>query len=60
MVCGLSYGSSIWGPGRCVALWETAQFALPPDPRLSRTMNDPALRPAVDHAAEELVAVVTV
>ncbi len=58
-VCGLAYGSSVWGPGRCVALWETAHFALPPDPSLSRTMNDPGLRLAIDQAAEELVTVVT-
>ena len=58
-VCGVAYGSSVWGPGRCVALWETAQFTLPPDPNLSRTMSDPALRSAIDEAAEELKTVVT-
>jgi hypothetical protein len=56
-VCGLAYQSSVLGPGRCVALWETAEFAIPPDPELSRTMNDPALRPALDHACEALETV---
>jgi hypothetical protein len=58
-VWGLAYGSSVWGPGRSIALWETAQFTPPPDPSLSRTMSDPALKPAIDEAAEALKTVVT-
>jgi hypothetical protein len=53
-VMGLAHGSSVWGPGRCVALWETAAPALAAAPISSRLLSDPAMEDAVDNAAEEL------
>jgi hypothetical protein len=58
-VLGLAYGSSVWGPGRCVALWETASDMLPADPSWSRLMSDPALGSAIAKSAEDLETVVT-
>jgi hypothetical protein len=57
-VLGLAYGSSVWGPGRCIALWETARDILPSDPNWSRLMSDPALGSAIAKAAEELETVI--
>lgn len=53
-IAGLSYGSSIWGPGRCVALWERAERALPGSPLASRTLDDPSIADAVADAAYRL------
>lgn len=53
-VDGLGYGSSVWGPGRCVALWEGAARAFPPAPLASRLLDDPYLAPAIAKAAVEL------
>lgn len=51
---GLAYSSSVWGPGRCVALWERAEGSFPPAPATSRTLDDPPLAPAVSSAALKL------
>jgi hypothetical protein len=51
---GLAYASSVWGPGRCVALWEQAEDAIPNDVLAHRALNDSALVDAVAHAAKEL------
>lgn len=51
---GLAYSSSVWGPGRCVALWERAEHALPSAPVLTRALDDPHLHVAVAIAAEQL------
>lgn len=53
-VHGLAYGSSLWGPGRCLALWERARPAWPSAPDATRLLDDPALRPALLAAAERL------
>jgi hypothetical protein len=53
-VDGLAYGSSVWGPGRCVALWDRAQRALPAAPVATRTLDDPSIAPAIAAAAIEL------
>ena len=53
-VVGLVYGSSVWGPGRCVALWERASSPFPAAPTATRQLNDPGLRDAVRAAADEL------
>jgi hypothetical protein len=56
-VDGLLYGSSVWGPGRCVAVWERGRAAFPPAPAATRTLDDPHLAVAVASAAVELGAV---
>lgn len=53
-IAGVAYGSSIWGPGPCVALWERAEHALPPSPEATRLLADNAMEPALAAAAEEL------
>jgi len=53
-VDGLVYGSTVWGPGRCLALWERATPAFPEAPTATRQLNDPGLRGAVLAAAAEL------
>ena len=57
-VLGLSYGSSVWGPGRCIALWEICRHMLPADPILSRLLSDPALGSAIADSARELETVI--
>lgn len=54
---GLAYHSSVWGPGRCVVLWERARRSLSSTPLASRTLDDPLLAPALAEAAEQLGAV---
>lgn len=51
---GLAFGSSIWGPGRCLALWERAADAFPAAPIAARQLDDPALTLAVMDAARRL------
>ncbi len=51
---GLAYRSSVWGPGRCVALWERGRRAFPASPGTSRSLADPTLTAAVASAAREL------
>ncbi len=51
---GVAYGSSVWGPGSCVALWERAEPAFPAHPTAVRTLDDPSILPAVSNAASEL------
>ena len=51
---GLAYASSVWAPGRCIALWERGKSALPPSPLASRTLDDPSIESAVAGAAVEL------
>ena len=53
-VCGLAYNSSVWGPGRCVALWEPGAAVFPPDPLATRRLMDPGLAPALANAAIRL------
>jgi hypothetical protein len=55
---GIAYGSSIWGPGRCVALWERAERKLPELPAATRALADPILDVAVANAALRLGAIV--
>ncbi len=54
IISGLAYPSSVWGPGRCVALWETAVASLPDRPLVTRSLDDPALAPALGAAAVTL------
>jgi len=51
---GVLYPSSIWGPGRCVALWERGVDAVPATPQLHRSLADPALDAPLADAAERL------
>jgi ABC-type multidrug transport system fused ATPase/permease subunit len=51
---GLACSSSVWGPGRCVALWERAEDAFPATPDASRDLDDPRLAEAIADAAEQL------
>jgi len=51
---GLAYSSSVWGPGRCVTLWDRAEDAFPPTPTAHRTLDDPVLATPVASAAESL------
>jgi hypothetical protein len=51
---GIAYGSSVWGPGRCIALWDRGSLAFPAAPLTSRTLNDPVLDVALANAAIEL------
>lgn len=53
-VHGLAYGSSVWGPGRCIVVWERAAAALPSAPLATRQLDDPGLRGAVVTVAAEL------
>lgn len=49
---GIFFPSSIYPPGRCVALWERGADCLPPTPLTSRSFVD--LAPAIDDAARRL------
>lgn len=49
---GVLYKSSIWGPGRCLALWERAVRALPAHNHASRSYRD--LRAPLRRVAHEL------
>lgn len=51
---GLAYPSSVWGPGRCIALWETGSAAFPSGPTATRSLADPAFETAVAKAALDL------
>ena len=51
---GLAYGSSVWGPGRCAALWERAEPAIPARPSGYRMLDDPALDVPLANAAADL------
>lgn len=51
---GLVFGSSVWGPGRCIALWERGVGAFPSAPTATRRLDDQALLPAVMDAARRL------
>jgi hypothetical protein len=53
-VDGLSYGSSVWGPGFCCVLWERAAASFPSSPLASRLLDDPYLAPALGQAAIDL------
>ncbi len=53
-VQGLAYRSSVWGPGHCAALWQTARGVFPPALLATRLMDDPSVRPALAKAAEKL------
>lgn len=50
-VDGVAYSSSVWGPGRCIALWERAESAMPAAPTAHRLLDDPAIIDAVSAAA---------
>jgi hypothetical protein len=51
---GLAYPSSVWGPGRCVVLWERAEHCLPTTALGSRSLDDPYLRRPIIKAAHDL------
>lgn len=51
---GLAFGSSVWGPGRCLALWERAKTAFPATPTATRQLDDPTIALAVMNAAQRL------
>lgn len=51
---GLAYGSSVWVPGRCAALWEGAEGALGSAPVAHRTLDDPVLASPVGTAVAQL------
>lgn len=51
---GVAYRSSVWGPGRCIGLWERAERALPSTPYLHRSLDDAALAGPIATAAELL------
>jgi hypothetical protein len=53
-VDGLAYGSSVWGPGRCVALWDRGRAALTALPLATRTLDDPYLASAIASSAIDL------
>lgn len=54
LITGLAYPSSVWGPGRCIALWETGRPAFPASPVATRSLVDPAFVPTVAKAARDL------
>jgi hypothetical protein len=51
---GVVYGSSIWGPGTCVAVWERGLHAIPTAPLVSRSLLDPYLDLPVRNAVAAL------
>lgn len=51
---GIFYPSSVWPPGRAVALFERAQVAVEPHPRFNRALDDPACAAIVRDAAATL------
>ncbi|MBA2495819.1 MAG: hypothetical protein H0V33_01760 [Acidimicrobiia bacterium] len=53
-VHGVAYPSSVWGPGRCVALWERAEPTMPDAPLLTRALADPTMLVPIAVAAEKL------
>lgn len=53
-VDGLLYRSSVWGPGRCIALWERGAHAIPPHPEATAPLVDPGLYTALAAAADDL------
>lgn len=57
-VSGLAFGSSVWGPGRNIALWESGAPALPDHPSASRPLRDPALRIPLSHIARDLATTI--
>lgn len=44
LVEGLAFPSSVWAPGRCLALWEAARDAFPRRPAAGRLLSDPAMQ----------------
>lgn len=48
---GLAFGSSVWGPGHCIALWDRGSSVIPAAPLTSRTLDDPVLDVALANAA---------
>ncbi len=53
-VHGVAFGSSVWGPGKCLALWDRGAAVFSASPLTSRTLADPGLEAAVANAAIEL------
>lgn len=51
---GLAFRSSVWGPGRCVALWDRGSSAIPSAPLTSRSLDDDGLDAPLANAALEL------
>ncbi len=51
---GIYYGSSMDGGFSCMALFEWAAPALPPQPAFHRPLADPALLPALKQVAREM------
>lgn len=56
---GLAFGSSVWGPGHCIALWDRGSSAIPAAPLTSRTLDDPTLDAALANVAVALGAYLT-
>lgn len=54
VIDGVAYPSSVWGPGKCVALWENAKKAMPDAPVVHRSLNDAALVDAMASAVEAM------
>lgn len=51
---GIAFGSSVWGSGQCLAVWERGTAAFPTAPTATRRLNDPSLALAVMNAAVTL------
>jgi len=51
---GVAFGSSVWAPGHCIALWDRGAPAIPGAPLTSRTLDDPVLGVALANAAVAL------
>jgi len=51
---GLAFGSSVWAPGHCIALWDRGSAVIPAGPLTSRTLDDPVLDAALANAAVAL------
>lgn len=51
---GLAFGSAVWGPGRCLALWERASSVFPAAPTATRQLADPGMKPVIMNAAQRL------
>jgi len=54
MVSGVSYPSSVYGPGRCVALFQSAATAIGSAPLANRLLNDPSMEGPLATAIEHL------
>lgn len=51
---GVAWTSSVWGPGRCIAVWEHGTSAMPASPLTHRALNDAVLDVPVHTSAQAL------